>query len=75
MEKCKNCNKWLGYGEKCNCNNNYTTNTSSPITIGSLFEDTTSSSSSSDNSSSSNNNSFDGFGGGDFGGGGSSGDF
>jgi uncharacterized membrane protein YgcG len=74
MEKCKNCNKWLGYGETCNCNNNSIIDTvidiGTTVAINSLFDDNASSS-----SSSNDNSSFDSFGGGDFGGGGSSGDF
>jgi len=72
MEKCKNCNKWLGYGETCNCKNNSIVDTiidniGTAIVINSLFDD--------NSSSSSNHDSSVDFGGGDFGGGGSSGDF
>ena len=73
MEKCKNCNKWLGYNEKCSCHNKFTNDTAIDvgitIAINSLFND------SSSNDSSSNTSSFEGGSGGDFGGGGSSGDF
>jgi hypothetical protein len=63
MEKCKNCNKWLGYNEKCSCHNKFTDDTviDTAIVINSILNDDSPSISSSNDS-----NSFDGFGGGDF---------